>query len=61
MRTIARWHPTSLLLDPGINSVDDPSGLGALQSYRCNEFGHLCDDPAGGAAKVPPPHAVTAK
>jgi hypothetical protein len=52
--------PDSLLLDPAINSVDDPSGLGALQSYRCNEFGHLCDDPAGGAAKVPPPHAVTA-
>lgn len=39
----------SLLLDPGINSVTDPTGLGALQSYRCNEFGHLC----GGA---PPPH-----
>jgi hypothetical protein len=39
----------SLLLDPGINSAMDPSGLGALQSYRCNEFGHLC----GGQ---PPPH-----
>ena len=41
--------PTSLLLDPGINSSTDPSGLGALASYRCNEFGHLC----GGQ---PPPH-----
>jgi len=39
----------SLLLDPAVNSVLDPTGLGALQSYRCNEFGHLC----GGA---PPPH-----
>jgi len=39
----------SLLLDPGVNSATDPTGLGALQSYRCNEFGHLC----GGA---PPPH-----
>lgn len=39
----------SLLLDPAVNSVTDPSGLGALTSYRCNEFGHLC----GGS---PPPH-----
>jgi hypothetical protein len=39
----------SLVLDPGINSATDPTGLGALQSYRCNEFGHLCDG-------VPPPH-----
>jgi len=39
----------SLLLDPGVNSAIDPTGLGALQSYRCNEFGHLC----GGQ---PPPH-----
>ena len=41
--------PSSLLLDPSVNSVSDPTGLGALQSYRCNEFGHLC----GGQ---PPPH-----
>jgi len=39
----------SLLLDPGINSATDITGLGSLQSYRCNEFGHLC----GGQ---PPPH-----
>jgi hypothetical protein len=39
----------SLLLDPAVNSVSDPSGLGALASYRCNEFGHLCDG-------QPPPH-----
>ena len=41
--------PQSLLLNPAINSVMDPSGVGALWSYRCNEFGHLCDG-------VPPPH-----
>jgi hypothetical protein len=40
---------SSLLLDPGINTATDPTGLGALQSYRCNEFGHLCDG-------QPPPH-----
>lgn len=39
----------SLLIDPSVNSVNDPSGLGALSSYRCNEFGHLCDG-------APPPH-----
>jgi len=39
----------SLLLDPDSNSVTDMRGLGALQSYRCNEFGHLCDG-------QPPPH-----
>ena len=40
---------TSLLIDPYINSATDATGLGALQSYRCNEFGHLC-------AGQPPPH-----
>ena len=40
---------TSLLLDPGVNSVTDVTGLGAMQSYRCNEFGHLCSG-------FPPPH-----
>jgi len=39
----------SLLLAPSVNSATDPTGLGALQSYRCNEFGHLCDG-------MPPPH-----
>jgi len=49
--------PGSLLLDPGVNSVQDSTGLGALQSYRCNEFGHVCANPVGGP-KVPPPHTV---
>jgi hypothetical protein len=39
----------SLLLNPAVNSVMDDTGLGALWSYRCNEFGHLCDG-------QPPPH-----
>jgi hypothetical protein len=39
----------SLLLTPAVNSAADASGLGALWSYRCNEFGHLCDG-------TPPPH-----
>ena len=39
----------SLLLTPAVNSAADASGLGALWSYRCNEFGHLCDG-------NPPPH-----
>jgi len=46
--------PNSLLLNPGVNSATDASGLGALQSYRCNEFGHLCDGPDG--KNQPPPH-----
>jgi hypothetical protein len=43
----------SLLLSPAVNSVSDPTGLGALASYRCNEFGHLCDG-------LPPPHTASA-
>jgi hypothetical protein len=42
----------SLLLSPSVNSTADPSGLGALSSYRCNEFGHLCDG-------QPPPHEAS--
>jgi hypothetical protein len=33
--------------------------LGGLQSYRCNEFGHLCDIPGMPGMKGPPPHSVT--
>ena len=38
----------TLILDPSParDSAKDPVGLGAFQSYRCNEFGHVC----GGAA-----------
>lgn len=39
----------STLFDPSKSSVNQP--LGGLQSYRCNEFGHLC----GG---MQPPHGV---
>jgi len=50
--------PDSDLLDPRQTHVSDP--LGGLQTgYRCNEFGHLCDDPNNpGGPKVPPPHTV---
>ena len=43
---------SSSLFDPGVESISDASGLGGLQSYRCNEFGHLCDG-------VAPPHTLT--
>jgi hypothetical protein len=33
----------SMLFDPVQGSVSDP--LGGLQSYRCNEFGHRCNQP----------------
>jgi hypothetical protein len=41
--------PDSTLFDPGQTMLSDP--LGGLQSYRCNEFGHLC----GGQS---PPHTA---
>jgi hypothetical protein len=43
----------SLLFIPNVDSVSDPRGLGALASYRCNEFGHLCNG-------QPPPHGAPA-
>jgi hypothetical protein len=39
------------LFDPGQTTISDP--LGPLDSYRCNEFGHLC----GG---LPPPRTMAA-
>jgi hypothetical protein len=42
---------SSRLFDPAQQTLADP--LGGLQSYRCNEFGHLC----GG---VKPPHVPPA-
>ena len=35
-------------LDPNQQSTSEP--LGGLQSYRCNEFGHVCDQPMPHAA-----------
>ncbi|MEO5769994.1 MAG: hypothetical protein ABIS92_16690 [Polyangia bacterium] len=40
----------STLLDPGQTTLADL--LGGYQSYRCNEFGHLCDG-------MPPPHQLS--
>ena len=45
---------SSDLFNPRVETLSDPTGLGGLQSYRCNEFGHLCDPGA-----TPPPHSVT--
>ena len=39
------------LFDPSQTLVTDP--LGPIDSYRCNEFGHLCDG-------VPPPRTMAA-
>lgn len=40
------------LFDPSMQTLADP--LGGLQSYRCNEFGHKCDQPLPhGAAGLP--------
>ena len=41
----------SLLFDPRETTLADPRG--GLQSYRCNEFGHLCDGQR-------PPHMLAA-
>jgi hypothetical protein len=35
----------SQLFNTAISSVDDQPPLGGLWSYRCNEFGHRCDQP----------------
>jgi hypothetical protein len=35
----------SQLFNPNISSVNDLPPLGGLWSYRCNEFGHKCDQP----------------
>ena len=43
--------PTTGLFSPTSRNVADP--LGPLQSYRCNEFGHLCKG-------APPPRAMAA-
>jgi hypothetical protein len=36
---------TSQLFDTSVQSVNDQPPLGGLWSYRCNEFGHVCDQP----------------
>ena len=30
------------------------NALGPIANYRCNQFGHLCTDPASGATSAPP-------
>jgi hypothetical protein len=35
----------SQLFNTAVSSVNDQPPLGGLWSYRCNEFGHVCDQP----------------
>jgi hypothetical protein len=42
----------SMLLDPNQQTTADM--LGGLQSYRCNEFGHKCDQPLPHTAPASP-------
>ena len=44
---------TQLFSLGGDQNLTNP--LGPLQHYRCNQFGHLCQDPAMGEAYVMPP------
>jgi hypothetical protein len=39
-------------LNGGMQSIANP--LGPIANYRCNQFGHLCTDPASGAMIAPP-------
>jgi hypothetical protein len=43
--------PDSPLFDSTSSMVSDP--LGPLQSYRCNEFGHVCGNPAMKPPRTP--------
>ncbi len=43
---------TALFSLDGEQNLTNP--LGPLQHYRCNQFGHLCRDPASGDLVVPP-------
>jgi hypothetical protein len=39
-------------LGGGLQNITNP--LGPVSNYRCNQFGHLCLDPATGALTAPP-------
>jgi hypothetical protein len=38
----------------GSNQQNAANALGPIANYRCNQFGHLCTDPATGALIAPP-------
>jgi hypothetical protein len=40
-------------LNGGQQNAANP--LGPIANYRCNQWGHLCTDPATGAVEMPPP------
>ena len=39
-------------LNGGMSDLSNP--LGPIANYRCNQFGHLCTDPASGTISAPP-------
>jgi hypothetical protein len=39
-------------LNGGQQNISNP--LGPISNYRCNQFGHLCTDPASGTVSAPP-------
>lgn len=42
------------IYNPMPSTPPDSGGLGLLNSYRCNKFGHVCDDPNGGQSILVP-------
>jgi hypothetical protein len=39
----------------GSNQQNIMNALGPVSNYRCNQFGHLCTDPANGSQVIEPP------
>ena len=45
---------TSDVYNPMPTTPPDSGGLGILNSFRCNKFGHICNDPSTGAPVLVP-------
>jgi hypothetical protein len=45
-------NTTLYSLNGGMSNLSNP--LGPIANYRCNQFGHLCTNPASGAIGAPP-------
>src|SRR5206468_7327388 len=51
--------PTTVLYSLNGGPDNKSNGLGPMARYRCNEFGHLCHDPAGDPQRwIQPPVTV---
>ncbi len=48
----APTNTTLYSLNGGFQNLSNP--LGPISNYRCNQFGHLCTDPASGTVSAPP-------